>query len=490
MTDELDKIATPRGEGRTMQALVPGNAAPGEGAGWGGPSQPMKPVAPPEIAGRTWDLPTGYNLATEPRAYEQVSFPMLRALADAYDPVRLIIERRKDQMCRLQWTLRYRNDRKSKQLSAHQRSALREIEALLKNPCAEHSFRSWLRVLLEDLLVIDAPAIYCERNSFGDLVELVPTDGATIKLNIDEYGRPPRPLRYDGRPLQWLGRTITGTDLAEIGAKIVDGMVYLPAYQQILKGLPAVNLTTWDLIYAPQNPRSYSVYGCSPVQQIVTTISTAMRRQVSQLEYLREGNTPEGVLGLPENWSPDQVQQFEDQWNSLLAGNLARRRQIRFTAGDGKFTPFKEPPLKAEFDEWLVRIVCAAFSYPPAAFVSLQNRSIAEQHEKQAEQEGIDPLKQWAADVVNGILNREFPGEDVEFAWQESQETDPVKESAVLQRYVDSGVISRNEARERIGLDRDLSPNADRLMVKTSTGFMPIDQDPPVTDDGTNHKER
>jgi hypothetical protein len=36
-----------------------------------------------------------------------------------------------------------------------------------------------------------------------------------------------------------------------------------------------------------------------------------------------------------------------------------------------------------------VRVICFSFSYPPGAFVSLPNRSIAEQHEKHAEEEGV-----------------------------------------------------------------------------------------------------
>jgi hypothetical protein len=484
MTHELDKVATSRGEGRAVHELNPGYsiAAPGEGSNWFGPSQPVKPVAPPEVAGRTWDYPTGYNLSLEPRAYESVPFPALRALADAYDPVRLIIERRKDQMTRLRWSLRYRHDLKSKSLTTQQRATLREIENFLKQPCAEYSWRSWLRCLLEDLLVIDAPAIHCVRDAYGDLAELVPIDGGMVGRIIGEDGRPPRPFQWDGTPFDWLGRTVTGADLDTIGAKIVDGLVYLPAYRVVLKGLPAWNATTWDLLYAPNNPRPGRAFGFSPVEQIINSVSTAMLRQRSQAEYFREGNVPEGVLGLPEAWTVDQVKQFEDNWNSILAGNLGRRRQIRFTAGDGKFIAFKEPPLKAEFDEWLVRIVCAAFAYPPSAFVQLSNRSISESHERQGEEEGLDPLKQWVVELINGILAREFPGEDVEFCWQESEETDPLRESAVLQRYTDSGIMSRNEAREKIGLAPDPSPNASKLAIKTATGLVPIDTDQTSTE--------
>lgn len=78
---------------------------------------------------------------------------------------------------------------------------------------------------------------------------------------------------------------------------------------------------------------------------------------------------------------------------------------MKFLPGgaNNAYTALKEPPLKNEFDEWLVRIVCAAFSYPPQAFTALSNRSTAEQHEKTAEEEGLGPLKLWFADLANEI---------------------------------------------------------------------------------------
>jgi hypothetical protein len=60
------------------------NAA-GEGANWFGPLTPITPLAPPEIAGRQWDYPAGYNLSTLSRPFEPITFSTLRALADGYD---------------------------------------------------------------------------------------------------------------------------------------------------------------------------------------------------------------------------------------------------------------------------------------------------------------------------------------------------------------------------------------------------------------------
>ena len=42
----------------------------GTGADWFGPLNPLSPIAPPDVAGRRFDYPPGYNLVTRPRAYE------------------------------------------------------------------------------------------------------------------------------------------------------------------------------------------------------------------------------------------------------------------------------------------------------------------------------------------------------------------------------------------------------------------------------------
>ena len=69
MNDEVKKVATPRGDGRSMSTLSPYTVAQANvnfsytGPDWMGPLPPMQPIAPPEVAGRTWDFIPGYNLA-------------------------------------------------------------------------------------------------------------------------------------------------------------------------------------------------------------------------------------------------------------------------------------------------------------------------------------------------------------------------------------------------------------------------------------------
>jgi hypothetical protein len=330
------------------------------GRDWFGPLTPMLPIAPTEVAGRALDYMPGYNLVTEPRANEPVTFAMLRMLADSFDPVRLIVERRKDQLCRQPWTIRVKHDGNGKRpaaaaLSPSIRSTMRDIRELWSAPAFEMPFRQWLRILLEDHFVIDAPALFCLRNRAGELLELQPVDGGLIKRVIDSQGRTPRPIPWDGAtPFDWNGLQITADNWHTQGFKFVNDYLMPPAYQQILHGLPAVDLTTHDLIYRPMNLRSHSLYGFSPIEMILTTINTAMRRATSQLEYFREGNEPESLYSLPETWGPDQIERFQNYFDNMYSGNLGNRRKMRFIAGGGKssYVPIREPALKNEFDEY------------------------------------------------------------------------------------------------------------------------------------------
>jgi hypothetical protein len=44
------------------------------GADWFGPLNALSPIAPPDIAGRRFDFPAGYNLVARPRGYERIGF--------------------------------------------------------------------------------------------------------------------------------------------------------------------------------------------------------------------------------------------------------------------------------------------------------------------------------------------------------------------------------------------------------------------------------
>lgn len=388
---------------------------------WFGPLQPIRPSDPVFIEPRRFDYASGLNIQYWPRGEEGVSFQQLRALADGWDVLRLVIETRKDQVERLRWNIRPKIT--GGQRAAHAASDPRVIrlETFFRKPDGVHRWGPWLRMLLEDLFVIDAPTLYKARSVDSDLIALEPVDGATIKVLIDENGRTPVPPD--------------------------------PAYQQILHGVPKADFSYDELIYLPRNPRTAKVYGFSPVEQVITTVNIALRRQLSQLHYFTEGNVPEALIGVPQGWTMDQISEFQRYWDTILAGNTAERRHARFVPADFRYQATREPPLKDDFDEWLARVVCYAFSTSPSPFTRAMNRATAENAQEMALDEGLGPVMLWIKSLVDQVIEEDFGWPDLEFEWVDEKASDLLRQAQITDMKVKSGLKTINEARAEAGED-------------------------------------
>lgn len=383
-------------------------------AGWFGPGEPRMPVAPPDVAGRQFDFPVGFNTRQNPRTDEDgITFAELRALADNLGVLRTVIETRKDQVCALNWRIHP----KDKKAQADSRCI--ELEAFLAKPDREHTWATWLRMLLEDLFVIDAPTIYPRGTIGGDLYSLELVDGATIKRLLDDHGRAPMPPE--------------------------------PAYQQVLKGLPAVDYTLDELIYAPRNPRTWKVYGYSPVEQIIIIVNIALRREAFVLEYYQSGTVPDALASVPKEWNPKQIREFQEYWDVLLTGDLAARRKLRFIPDGVQFRETKQPPLKDQYDEWLARVVCFCFSIEPTPFVAQVNRAVAETSRQQSLAEGLGPIKKWVKDSLDPVIQQRLGAPDLEFQWVDEDAISPLDRAQIDKLYVDAKVLDPDEVRVDLG---------------------------------------
>ena len=400
-----------------------------DGPEWFGPGTPIAPSLPSlpaaeaaGVAGRKLDYPFAFNTNFRPRAAEAVGFAELRAFADSCDILRLVIETRKDQVCALPWAIQKRRG-PGEPRPPKNHPAARAAEEFFRDPDKASGWADWLRLLLEDLFVLDAPAIYVRKTVGGALYALEPIDGSTIKPLLDHTGR---------RPMEG------------------------PAFQQVLKGFPAVEYTSDELIYRPRNVRTHKVYGHGPVEQIISTINLAIRRQIHATEYFTAGTVPDALAGVPEGWSTEQIKEFQLYFDLLLTDDQASRRKLRFVPGEiaRNFHETKQPPLKDMFDEWIARIVCYCFSIDVTPFVSQVNRSVAETNREQSLAEGLGPIQQWIKALVDRILAVHMGAPDLELSWQEGEVVDPKKRADIAKVWLDAKVLHPDEAREMyLGLD-------------------------------------
>jgi SPP1 gp7 family putative phage head morphogenesis protein len=393
-----------------LKLMITGNAP-----AWFGPNDPLPPQAPEDVKGRPFDFPVGVNLQYQPRKElgTDVDFATLRRVADpaqgGLDLVRGAIETRKDQMEALKWSIRGKDGQDAKDRAQLMMTALRK-------PDLVHTFRQWQRMLLEDLFVIDAPAIYKRPMAEGFRIP-EPMDGATIKILVDQNGR--RPMPPD------------------------------PAFQQIIKGLPANDYTLDELIYAPRNLRTHKFYGMSPVEQVLGIISLGLNRQLHLISYYTAGNVPDQLIATPEAWNPDQIKQAQQWLDSVLEGNVQAKRKMILVPGGMEPKPLKDPKLKDELDEWIARIVCWVFSLPPSALVKEVNRATAQTAQQSSASEGLEPLKLWWKDIMDQVILECFGADDLEFAWEDEEISDPTVKVTYWTGFKNAGIVTADEVRDR-----------------------------------------
>jgi hypothetical protein len=185
---------------------------------------------------------------------------------------------------------------------------------------------------------------------------------------------------------------------------------------------------------------------------------------------------PDALVGVPQGWTPDQIKQFQDYWDTEFAGDLAKRRRAKFVPGDtaSKVHQTKEPEHKDDFDEWLARIICFAFSVPPQWATKVMNRATADNQSAQSEEEGLEPTKEWVKDLIDEIIAEEFASPDLELHWLD-EDDGAAENEAALEGRVKLGALTLNEMRDSLGLDPFANPAADRPMVLTATGYVPIE---------------
>lgn len=405
----------------TGQSYAPGaNAA----SNWFAPLQPLAPVAPTGSPARAFDYLTGYNILINPRADEVVTYDHMRYVAENCGLVTWAIETRKDQIARQKWVIRKAEEgpmtaQQRKQAAADPR--IREVTDFFRSPDREYTWDGWLRKLVHEVLVTDAPAVYLRRTVLGKPYAALTLDGTTITRKINLDGTTPLPPET--------------------------------AYQQIIKGVPYADYTTDELVFRPRNPRAHKLYGFSPVEQVIFTANMIMRRDMFKLNTYTEGNLPPALVSVEDDWTADQIEDFQRKFDAINQGDLAQMRRLQFIPKVNSITMLKQDVLKDEADEWFARLIMYAFSLPPTALTKQVNRATAEQQQESADNEGLEPLKLWTADFINTIIRKLFGYLDIEFAWQQEKAIDPKEQAEIHAIYVDKGIMSRNLVLEQLGLD-------------------------------------
>jgi hypothetical protein len=318
------------------------------------------------------------------------------------------------------------------------------------------TFADWLMIAAEEILVIDAWAIYPQQTVGGDLYGFQILDGATIKPLIDDRGM--RPMAPNA------------------------------AFQQILYGFPRSEFsandddpkadgefTTDDLAYCVRNRRTISVYGFSPVERALPLADIYLRRQQWIRAEYTEGVLPELMFTTDEDWgnNPDLLLAYENILNDDLSGQTQQRKRARLlpkglspVVSEGYGERFKDT-----LDDYLITSICGHFGVQPSEIGfspkgGLGGAGFQEGEAQSAEAIGIQPLANWISKMITN-LSYTYLGmpRELEFRLMTSKRQDNEGNARKSQIEVTSGGKTINERRSELGLPLLDTPQADMPLI-------------------------
>jgi hypothetical protein len=451
------------------------------------PSNPLHPAAINPIGERgrpdprRWEYPVAWNVfVTEQRL---VPWKVLRTAADQIDILRRCVEVLKAKALGMDWDITFSDSASelfAKDTGLNHVRAMQDARDKYSDQITTArrfwetpdringlGFKDWLGMALEDLIVLDALAIYPHPDLKGDLHSLEILDATTIKPLLDDRGmRPAAPY---------------------------------PAYQQILYGFPRGEFLASDensadgeysadeLIYLKRNHRTFTPYGFSAVERALPVADIYMKRQQWLRAEFTDGTTPSMWLKPSEtiNLTPDQLRAYEQIMNDDLAGQADQRHRMRilFPGLDPIDNSGSSEKFNDTQDNYLVTSITGHFGVLPTEIGFSAKGGLGGSGHQAGEAEaasrlGAEPIMKWLEAQLSDIMYRYLgtPRELV-FRFLSGHESDTLEGAQRREIETNTGQRAINESRAEIGLPLIDSPYADMPMIKSGSNSFFITPD-------------
>lgn len=414
----------------------------------------LKRILPEEIAKQQaiakQATPLAFNIPNQIAAPNQnnaiknsgISFNTLRQMSVNYWAARACISKRQEQIANLRWNIVPENP--EGELSEADNKIITEARMRMKQIAGRVRFRAFLDRMIDDLLTLDAAALYRVKTRGGQMLRLQTIDASTIRLRVQSSGETPEPPET--------------------------------AYEQWIRGQKIADMTVDELIYEQMNPRTSSPYGLSPLESLILVVNGALKSEMSNNAILDEGNVPEGFLAMPETYSPEQIKQFQEYWDALTAGNLAQQRRLKMIPGgkgNGYIATKKPQDMEYQkFEEWLTIKTCALFGVSPQSIGITWdlNKATAEEQGVLSKNESVRPLATFLAEIFTDVLQHDLGYSSFEFKFMDLDVRDERTMAEVNERYMKLGVKDINEVRR----EQNLKPLTDKPMHYIMTAAGPV----------------
>jgi len=304
-----------------------------------------------------------------------------------------------------------------------------------EKPDKKRDLHTWLRRGLREQTQIDELYIFKRRTRGGDLYGLDIIAGDTMKPLLDDWGDIPTPDSPD--PF---------------------------AYQQYPWGIPGAKFTTEQMIHYNESPAADTPFGQSRIERVIMDVNLALRKKRKDLARYTEGNMPAGLMKVPAelNWTPDQIDSYEQMWNALISGNVSGQVKVKFTQPGMDYVKFDEVGVDVEFEQYLLNIAVASYglSLQDLAFTGDIHKSSGDSQQNVTYRRTIDPLAVVYAAMLTECIHDDFEpslhGDLLEATFGGFEEAEDEQAKAkTLSTYTGAGILGLSAAGKLANLPED-----------------------------------
>lgn len=274
----------------------------------------------------------------------------------------------------------------------------------------EHDdFDTFIRKIVDDSLVYDQMTFECIRNRRGQLESFMATDAATFRMADSFFDKD-----YDNAFFQRNGSSVW-EQRSQFGPKVHG---YYPAYVQVYQNMKVNEFYPWELCFGVRNP-STSIwangYGCSELEELINVVTSMLWGDEYNRRFFSQGSAPKGLLRVKGNVNEASLQQFKQQWQSMITG-VMQAWKTPVVEADVDWIDLQKNNRDMEYSSWmeyLIKLACAIYSIDPTEIgwdISRGDRSGGlnegnqEQRLKHSKDKGLYPLLKFLQRKINKYI--------------------------------------------------------------------------------------
>ncbi len=222
-------------------------------------------------------------------------------------------------------------------------------------------FDTFVRKIIEDSLVYDQMTFECIRNRRGKLESFIATDASTFRIADSYFAKD-----YENDFFKRKGSNVW-ENKKDFGKKI-NG--YFPSYVQVYQNMKVNEFYPWELCFAVRNPSTFinaNGYGCSELEELINVVTSMLWGDEYNRRFFSQGSAPKGLLRIKGTNNEAALQQFKQQWQSMISG-VMQSWKTPVVEADVDWIDLQKNNRDMEYTSWmeyLIKLACAIYSIDP-----------------------------------------------------------------------------------------------------------------------------